>query len=171
MKRIGTIILAILLTLSLSACSSPSGAPNTAKPTDNANVQESTEPAAPALEGEGALGDYYVKILGVTTASDYEGKPAVVVTYNWTNNSDEAANFAFAIGSQVFQNDIECETAIIMDDAVYNADNYMKDIKPGASLDVQLAYVLQDATNPITVEISELISFDDFVISKDFDIA
>jgi len=58
-----------------------------------------------------------------------------------------------------------------MDDAVYNADNYMKDIKPGASLDVQLAYVLQDATNPITVEISELVSFDDFVISKNFDIA
>lgn len=129
-----------------------------------------TNSAASDQTGTGNLGDYSVSITGYTLTTDYEGKPAVVITYEWTNNSDEAASFAFALTAQVFQNDIECDIAIVMDNDVYNANNYMKDIKPGATLSVQLAYVLQDSASPITVEVSELISFSEDKVAQTFDI-
>jgi len=132
---------------------------------------DSENDSMPEEAGNGTLGDYTVSIVDHTLTQDYEGKPAVVITYNWTNNSDDTTSFAVALNSKVFQNDIQCDIAVIMDSNVYNADNYMKDIRPGASLDVQLAYVLQDNTNPIEVEVSELISFSDDKILKKFDIA
>lgn len=177
MKKLA-LILSLLLIISLSACGNTT-APATATPdvapdegTDvPASVEADTSSPAPTLDGEGELGDYYVKILDISLATDYKGKPAVVVTYNWANNGEDTANFAFAVHSQVFQEGIECETAIIMNSDVYDSANYMKDIKPGAALDVQMAFVLHDNTNPITVEVSELISFNSNVISKEFNIA
>ncbi len=164
MKKILSGILALLMAFVLIGCAAPPVSEEEIPPPD-------VETDAPELSGEGELGDYYVKILDIALAEDYEGKPAVIVTYNWTNNGDDAANFAFAFSAQVFQGGVECETAIIMDSDVYNADNYMKDIKPGVSLDIQLAYVLQDSQTPIEVEVSELISFDDAIIVNNFDIA
>jgi hypothetical protein len=142
----------------------------TEKNTPVPSEPEETAPATPESEGEGAIGDYYVKILGVARTTDYDGNPAVVVTFNWTNNSDKAASFMWSTNTQVFQGGIECETAFIFDSDVYSAENSMLDIKPGASLDVQSAFVLRDAETPISVEVSELISWDDTVITKDFDI-
>lgn len=132
---------------------------------------DSENDSASEKTGSGALGDYTVSVVDYALTQDYEGKPAVVITYNWTNNSDDTTSFAVALNSKVFQNDIQCDIAVVMDSNVYSADNYMKNIRPGASLDVQLAYVLQDSTNPIEVEVSELISFSDDKIIKTFDIA
>lgn len=142
---------------------------------DSSNVASPVPSTAPgesdAIIGAGTLGDYLVSIDGYILTQDYEGKPAVVINFTWANNSEETTSFAFAVNSQVFQNDIECETAIVVDTAVYNAENYMKDIKPGASLAVQLAYVLQDIDNPISVELKELFGLDDEMVTQTFDIA
>ena len=47
----------------------------------------------------------------------------------------------------------------------------MKDIKKGASLEVEVAYELNDSTTDVEVEVSELFSFSDKVIKKTFTIA
>ena len=44
-------------------------------------------------------------------------------------------------------------------------------IKAGVSLDVEVAYELNDTTTDIEVEVKELISFDDDLVTKTFSIA
>jgi hypothetical protein len=111
-------------------------------------------------EGSGTVGEYEISILGFDLTSDYEGKPSVLITYKWTNNSSEAESFMFTFKDQVFQNGIECETAIISGNDNYDSEPLMTDVKPGYSLTVKCAYVLQDTENPIEVEVSELFNFE-----------
>lgn len=135
----------------------------------SANSSYSSASASGKAE-TGVVGKYTVALKGFTLSKDYQGKPAVVITYNWTNNGDKAESAAVALHCHVFQNKVECDTAVVMDDKAYNAENIMKDIQPGASLDVQQAYVLQDSANPIDVEISELISFSDAQVTQTYNI-
>ena len=47
----------------------------------------------------------------------------------------------------------------------------MKEIKKGATLDVEVAYELNDATTDVEIEVKELFSFSEKVITKTFKIA
>lgn len=72
----------------------------------------------------------------------------------------------------MYQDGVGLNTAIIIDDnASYSSDNQLKKIKKGASLDVEVAYELNDTTTDIEVEVKEFISFNDKTIKKTFSIA
>lgn len=118
------------------------------------------------------LGDYKVDIKSCRLAEDYEGKPVVIVTYGFTNaNNNEASAFYLAIEDNVYQNGIGLNESYVVDDSYnYNSDNSTKAIKKGASLDVEVAYELNDTTTPIEVEVKEYFSWDDKIISKQFDL-
>ncbi|MFT4219886.1 MAG: DUF5067 domain-containing protein [Microbacterium sp.] len=139
---------------------------NAASEAFNANSNTSTEsspaasePAESADPVEEPAADYVVTIDGAKQVKDYEGKKALVVTFTFTNNSDEARSFGTSTMAKAFQDGIELETAILLDDTKYMG-NWMKDIKPGKTIKVQEAFVL-DGTQEVTVEVTELISFDD----------
>ena len=94
----------------------------------------------------------------------YDDKPTVVITYTFTNNSDEPAAFYIAFTDTVYQDGIECERSYNLDET-----NEDKNIKPGSSIDVKLAYVLNDTTTNVDVEVaSGLLSLDGNVITKSF---
>ncbi len=145
--------------------SQSSGAADAAsKPTETVS-----KPAETANDSN--LGDYEVEIMSCRLAKDYEKKPVVIVKYKFTNNSEEATSFTFALSDNVYQNGIGLTTAIVTDDsAKYSSDNQMKEIKKGASLEVEVAYVLNDTTTDIEVEVEERISFSDKTITKTFSI-
>lgn len=124
---------------------------------------------APALESSGVLGDYSVDIKDSTLTKDYSGKPSIVITYTFTNNGEEAVSAMFALRDTAYQNGIQLESAIISDSAIYNAQNKMKDIKTGGTLDVQAAFLLDSETAPVELEISELISLSDEMLGKTFE--
>lgn len=105
---------------------------------------------------------YGVAIDGCRVTEDYEGKPAAVVSYTFTNNSDDAVSFAVALNPQVFQNGVQLNTAIGAD---WDSEKYLSDVKPGASTTVEIGYKLEDESD-ITVEVTELISFDDTVLAE-----
>lgn len=63
------------------------------------------------------------------------------------------------------------EAYLLADDANYSSDNQTKEIKKGASLDVEVAYELNDTTSDVEVEVKELFSFSDRTITKTFSIA
>ena len=133
-------------------------------------ASDASEPEETAAVGEGALGDYYVKLTGVTVAEDYEGNPALIVNYDFTNNSDEAANAMWSLNIDVFQNGLELETAVIADSSVYDSGQSMRDIQTGATLSCQDAFVLEDTTSPVEVHVSELISFDDAEVTATYNL-
>lgn len=121
---------------------------------------------------QGTLGDYSVEIMSCRLAKDYSGKDVVIVKYLFKNVSDDDATaFWIALDDNVYQNGIGLNTAyMVEDDANYSSDNQMKEIKKGASLEVEVAYELNDTTTDIEVEVKELISFNDTVVKKTFSI-
>lgn len=144
-----TLAAAVASPLALAGCGNSDEAP-----ADDAPAEQ-TEPEAPAS-------DYAVTIDGATVTEDYEGNPAVIVDYTFTNNSDEATSFAVACHAKVFQSGVQLESAITMDDL---GNGYMAEIKPGASTQARLAYSLTDQSD-ITVEVEEFFSLDDTMLAE-----
>ena len=77
----------------------------------------------------------------------------------------------FALSYKAYQNGVQLDSAIIMDNSVYNADDLLKDVQPGASIDVVAAYSLSSETAPVEFEVEEIISFSDEMLGKTFEIA
>lgn len=136
------------------------------KPVDDQEAPEESE--ASSNPGTGDLGDYHVEIKGAVLTEDFQGNPAIVITYNWTNNSEKTTSVMVAVNGNAFQDGIGLETAIIGNPDVHDGNAYMTEIRPGASLDVSLAYVLKNTSSIIEFELSELISFSNDVVSMIF---
>lgn len=105
------------------------------------------------------LGDYAVEIKSATVTQDYEGNPAVIITYSWTNNSSETTSPMLSISTAVFQDGVGMDTAFIYDDPAYDSGMYSTDVRPGTTIDVQEAFELNNTTSPIEVEITEAFSW------------
>ena len=121
---------------------------------------------------ENEIGKYSVVIDSCRLAKDYTGKPVVIVKYVFTNVSDEnATSFMVAFDEEIYQNGVGLNKAYVLDDSAnYSADNQTKEIKKGATLDVEVAYELNDTTTDIEVEVKELFSFNDKTLTKTFSI-
>lgn len=139
------------------------------EPQEPAQAEETAQPEETAPADSGDLGDYTVSIKDCVQTTDYEGNPALIVNFDFTNNSEEAQAFMFAINTTAYQDGVELETAFMMSDD-YDGDAQMKKIQPGTTLPVQVAYSLT-STNPVTVEVTELISFDDVKLVKEFSLS
>ncbi len=123
--------------------------------------------------GDGAstsnLGHYHVVIDSCRLAEDYEGKPVVIIKYLFTNNDDEAAAFMWTLTDEVYQDGVELEHCYLVDDSAnYSSDNQDKKIKQGVTIEVEVAYIMNDTTTDINVEVSELISFSNKKVTKTF---
>ncbi len=169
MKKSVIIIIAVVAVLLIAIIAS-SG--NDDKQDESTTAPEATVQKAEGIKDEDTkLGDYNVDILSCRLAKDYEGKDVVIVKYKFTNNSDNASAFYTAISDEVYQNGVGLNKAYMLDDSYnYTADNQQKNIKKGSSLEIEVAYELNDSTTDIEVEVSEFISFDEKVISKTFSI-
>ncbi len=132
-----------------------------------------TVDTADSTEDEDAnLGDYAVEILSCRLAKDFDGKDVVIVKYKFTNNGDEASAFYTAFSDNVYQDGVGLNASYFVDDSYdYSSDNQTKNIKTGTSLEVEVAYELNDTTTDIEVEVEELISFNDSKVTKTFSIA
>lgn len=173
-SRIGLIIAGVILILLLSCCASMCSSNGSADGNNanagNASTENGNSKNNNTYQGKGTLGDYEIEILSAKLTKDWEDKDAVIIEFKFTNNSDEPQSFMVAISDKVFQDGIELESAVVTGKD-YNVDNQLKEIKTGKSLNVQAAFLLNDTTTPIEVEVSELISFSDKKVVKTFDIA
>lgn len=128
--------------------------------------EETPEPTEEAVEDDGIINfdgeGFNVTYVKHETGEDYEGKPCLYYYYTFTNNGEENASAAVTSYIQCFQNGVQCQTAITSDsnDAI---NNYMMEVQPGGSVEVCQVFSLSD-TSDVTIEASNLISFDD---SKD----
>lgn len=124
--RILGLLLAVLMVFSLTACG------NNGKPTDPNLIK---------------LGDYELLYKDACLMEDFDGADALVLTLDFTNNSKEMSTYFWSVYGTAMQNDTELESAIIYTD--YDAyemidDNQFEEVDPGATLEVQVAYVLED---------------------------
>lgn len=168
MKRFIALLIALTLVFSLCACDSEETPSTNPGENETPNVPRQTEPVVVDLEPSGDLGDFAVEIGDCELIQDYEGKPAILIRYTFTNNSEENANAMVNISCQAYQNGIGLDTAFIMDNDSYDAEASMKDIKPGASIEIMEAYLLTSETAPVEFEAAEAFAFSDGKLGKTF---
>lgn len=145
---------------SLSSETSDTSASDTSDSSDSSNTSDSSDTSSASdstLDTEGDLGDYHLKIVSATSAgADYNGKDTVMVTYEWTNNSDEATSFAGAFMPYVYQNGVSLDVAIYTQSpAGYDPQSELSQVQPGSSSTVTVAYTLDDSS-PVQVEVEGL---------------
>lgn len=126
-----------------------------------ASVAEGAGETVVAEQDEGSAA-YGVTIDGCRVTEDYAGEAVAVVTYTFTNNSEDATSFVVALHPEVFQNSVELNTAV---GSNWDSETYLSDVKPGSSTTVEIGYQLGDMSD-ITVEVSELLDFDGTLLAE-----
>ena len=167
-KKLLVLMIAGMMSLSAVACGETSDTqePDTQEANDNTGDEASGDDAAVDeadseddgiinFDGEG----YNVTYVKHETGTDYEGNPCLYYYYTLTNNGEENTSAAVASYIQCFQNGVQCQSAITTE-SNDSINNYMMDVQPGGSIEVCQVFSLSD-TSDVTIEASELISFDD----------
>lgn len=140
------------------------GNANVSEPATQNVVQSTQEQVSGAVN----VGDYAVEIKSAFKTTDYEGNPALAVVYTWTNNSSETTSAMASLLEKAFQDGIELEHAILVDVEGYDNEAEWKEIRPGASLDVYMAFSLRSDSS-VEVEVSNWLSSSD-PATKTFDL-
>ena len=113
------------------------------------------------------IGDYEVTVQSIGKGTDYEGNSILVINYDFTNNSNREQMASFAVNFTAYQNGIETDSFLMSDDIDLGIGQ--KKIKPGTTITgVQTGAVLGD-DSVLTIELDELISFDDLVFTIEVD--
>lgn len=164
-KRVWFILLIVIAVIVIIAAVASGG-----KGSDTGNQPSGSNSGAVVNDsGNSNLGKYKVEIKGCRLSKDYDGKPVAIVTYSYTNNDSEAHSFSWTFEDHAYQNGVEAEpTYFPSDDDYQKNNNQSKEIKSGVTIDVMVAYKLNDTTTPVEVEVGQLISFDDTKITKTF---
>ncbi len=145
--------------LALAGCSSGS-TDDSQEATTSGDEQSATQ------EEETVQSDYEVSIDDCVVTEDYEGNSAIVVTFTWTNNSEDNQMFEVAIDATAFQNGIELDYATIsVTNEEFDTNSAYNEIKPGTTQTVQQAFLLDDQSE-VTVECTEFISLDDTLLAE-----
>ena len=96
-----------------------------------------------------------VTIASHSVVKDKTGSDALVIEYEWTNNSDKETSFMVACSDTVYQHGIECPSYGVLVDEV-DSQQETTDIKPGTTYHLKIAYQLQDNSNAL-VEVTDLL--------------
>ncbi len=95
--------------------------------------------------------------------TDYEDKPAIRIYFDYTNKKEENSYAQMTFYPQVFQNGVECEIGISLEENEAEG-NSIKEIQKGTTLNVAFLYTLQDSESPVTLHVEDQSSenlFDD----------
>ena len=133
MKRLFTALLVVLMVVALCSCGG--GGPVT----------------RPEIL---TVGDYEFVFNGYELTKDAYGTDVVLITYNFTNNSDEVCAFTDATYYEVLQNEtgLYGTTIYVSEDSMETiTKNEYEEIGPGDTIEVVVAYELEDTTSPVTI--------------------
>ena len=110
------------------------------------------------LLAKGTVGDSYIEVKDWQIKYDYSGKPVLVLTYDWTNNSDDTTSALMSVSVKGFQKGIELEMGILLDNSIDTGAS-LRDVRPGTTITVQEVFELSDTESEVEFEISELWNF------------
>ena len=150
-------IAVVAVVIILIAVIASGGSDDSSSEDSNASAVTSAVSAESEEKANDTVGDFKCVVKGAKLCKDLTGKDAVLITYEFTNNSDSAVSFDVALDARAYQDGVGLETAILDEDTDY----LDVDIKPGVTKEVKKAYNLRDTSTEIEIEVSELISFSD----------
>lgn len=169
------IVAIILFFIIIGSCSNKksSEANNTAQSSiSSSETVFSSSVSQIQTKDSGDLGKYHVAIKSARLSKDYKNEDALIVSFDFTNNSDEANAFTWSIVDTAYQDGIQLDSAVISSsDTNNNIDEASKKIQPGVTLSVEQAFILSNTTSPVKLETKEFISFSDDKLEKTFDLS
>lgn len=145
--RFFALLLALVMVIGLTACGK--------KKSDDPNCFE--------------FDDYTLVYKESCIMADENGKDALIMTFDFTNNSDENASCGWVLTTEYMQGGVEMETAYVYAEAdsfESIAKEFWSDVAPGVTLEVKNAHVL-NGTGEVTVTISEFWSGDSYTLTID----
>lgn len=157
-KKKKWIIIAVIAVVLIVIISVASGSGDSNNNSNSGSTGASSVSAENEEKTDGTIGDYGCVVKGATLCKDWTDKDAVLITYEFTNNSDNPISFDVALDARAYQEGIGLETAILDSD---ETDWLDVDIKSGVTKEVKKAYVLRDTSTPVEIEVSEFISLND----------
>ena len=152
MKRTGmkilSLLLAALMLMGLTACNKDQ--------TVNSNLIK--------------LREYELLYKDACIMEDSDGNDAIVLTLDFTNNSKENASYLWSVIETATQNGENLESAVVYTD--YDAlitvmDSQFEEAAPGATLEVQTAFVLGDVAGQVEVCLAEMLGRENGTITID----
>lgn len=164
-------VVAIVITLAMQssvskAFDSASKASSSSSSQSQSSGKQNAQPAKPESkssagkqDSEGDLKNAHVKIASaVRSGNDYNNAQTVLVTYQWTNKTDNNQAFETLLNAKVFQNGQELDMAIYSQPPQgYDAQSALAQLQPNAQGTATIGYVLKDSS-PVTVEVSDLLT-------------
>lgn len=116
------------------------------------NGKEGNTVAAEKNDNPNNVGSYNIEVKNSKVVTD-DGDKILIVTYTYTNNSDENNCFDYSVTDTAFQDGVELgDVWSSYGIKGLSFDNKSKEIKPGKSLDVQCAYELNDDTTDVEIQ-------------------
>lgn len=109
----------------------------------------------------GYIGDNYIEIVDYRFGeTEYDRDPVIIVTYNYTNYSNEARSYTYNLSDNVYQNGIQLEQELFSDIRNEEIDNSMpnKNIQPGTTIRFDKVYILQNDYDDVDVEVTPFLS-------------
>lgn len=154
--------------LVLTACgnnNSESGQQETNEdPEENITQEEKEEKAKDSSGNEIVLGipidlgDYVVTIQNYKLGADQDGKDALIVEYDWVNESEESAAPFMTFSLKAFQDGVETDDVFMVEGVDLSIGQ--KEVKPGGSIQgAQDVVGISDINKPLELEIEEAFSF------------
>lgn len=139
-KQLLSILIAALMMLSFTACGKD-------KPIDSNSDSTLIK-----------LGDYELLYKDACIMTDYDGKDAIVMTLDFTNNSETNASYIWTVTETVMQNDTALEFSTVYIDNESLTDSQLTEIGPGETIEIKTAFVLVDTTSEIEATFEEIFS-------------
>ena len=162
-------ILVMLMGVILTGCSNNGVTTNQGVEKVQEQEMEQNTSETPQEENkveDGTIGGKYKVEFGSAekTTSEYNEGNLIMVTYTFTNNSEETVSADVALILKAFQDGIEVNQAF---DVELTGDNASKSIKPGASLECKALFELSSDSD-IEVEASEFCGLDNSMVTKTY---
>lgn len=105
------------------------------------------------------LGGYTVTIQKYSLGVDYEGDNALIIEYDWVNNSEDSTSPFMTFMLKGFQDDVETDDAIMVEGVDLGIGQ--KEVRPGGVIkSAQSTVGISDTTKPLELELDELFSLD-----------
>ncbi len=134
-NRLIAVLLSVLLMFGIVGCSKESADPNTI-----------------------SLGDYEVKFKSACIMKNIYGEDAVVITLDFTNNSESANSYAYCVSETVEQGGEELSfTSVLLDESTYEttSDAQFTEVEPGQTLELKTAFTLNDTETNVEATFSQ----------------
>lgn len=133
MKRVISLLLALVLVMALSACG-----------------EKPTEAAAPS--DTASANGITVRVVAVHKTTDSNGDPLAAVELEFTNDNADPVSFLGAAQAVVFQGGVEMTASEMFLEQDYDWDSYYTEVKDGATIPVFIPAPLK-TDDPVEVKV------------------